>query len=600
MSGDRQFGAKPIIEIDGTPLRDDIADALLEEVVIDDHLHMPDMLTFRLRDEAHDVLDRAGIRIGSKVTVSATPVGDGEQEPLIVAEVTAIEGQFGTTGSVAVVRGYDLSHRLCRGRKTRTFLNAADADLANQLASDAGVEVGRVDTTPGIHDHISQWNQTDWEFLKARAQEIGYEVAVVLGKLEYRNPSGPASAPSAGDLGSGASDPLQLVLGANLMWFRPRVTAAEQVNEVVVRSWDRANKQPIMATANVATTSAEVGITPTQLIDAFGGSPRYLSPDRAIDSTGQAESAAKALMDQIAGAHYEADGEALGNPKLRAGASVSIGQVGTAFDGKVMITSTRHIYGAGGYRTAFTVSGRQERSLLGVVSMGRTKGAQSGGGAPVPGVVIGLVTDNSDPDDLGRVKVKFPWLSDDFETWWAPVTQLGAGSERGMFFLPEVNDEVLVAFNHGDIRQPVIIGQLYNGVDKPKDARDHIDGTSGGVKKRSITSKLGNSIEFHDDSSKKGIDVTTAGGGYKITLDETNTSILVSSDGTIEIQGAGDITIKSSSGSLTLEAAQALELKAATGVKIDGGTQAEVKAAAGLTLDGGAMVQVKGASVQLG
>ena len=69
--------------------------------------------------------------------------------------------------------------------------------------------------------------------------------------------------------------------------------------------------------------------------------------------------------------------------------------------------------------------------------------------------------------DLARVKLKFPWLSDDYESEWARVAQLGAGHHRGAVWLPEVNDEVLVAFEHGDTRRPFVVGELYNGVDSP-------------------------------------------------------------------------------------------------------------------------------------
>src|SRR3972149_536693 len=85
----------------------------------------------------------------------------------------------------------------------------------------------------------------------------------------------------------------------------------------------------------------------------------------------------------------------------------------------------------------------------------------------ISGVVPGIVTNNQDPDGLGRVKIKFPWLSDDNETDWVRIATLMAGGQRGGFFLPEVGDEVLVAFEHGDINHPYVIGALWNGVDKP-------------------------------------------------------------------------------------------------------------------------------------
>ncbi|MCM0593896.1 MAG: phage baseplate assembly protein V [Gloeotrichia echinulata DEX184] len=83
------------------------------------------------------------------------------------------------------------------------------------------------------------------------------------------------------------------------------------------------------------------------------------------------------------------------------------------------------------------------------------------------GVVIGIVTNNQDPEKFGRVKVKFPWLSDDDESYWARIATPMAGKQMGIYFLPEVNDEVLVIFEQGDVRFPYIIGSLWNGKDIP-------------------------------------------------------------------------------------------------------------------------------------
>src|SRR2546426_9457473 len=79
------------------------------------------------------------------------------------------------------------------------------------------------------------------------------------------------------------------------------------------------------------------------------------------------------------------------------------------------------------------------------------------------GVVAGIVTNNEDPDGLGRVKIRFPWLSEDNESWWARIAAPMAGKERGAYFLPEVDDEVLVAFEHGDVNFPYVLGALWNG-----------------------------------------------------------------------------------------------------------------------------------------
>jgi len=135
------------------------------------------------------------------------------------------------------------------------------------------------------------------------------------------------------------------------------------------------------------------------------------------------------------------------------------------------------------------------------------------------GAVIGLVSNVSDPDKLGRVKVRFPWLQDDSESPWARVVSFMAGPDRGAVFRPEVDDEVLVVFAHGDMRFPFVIGALWNGKDKMPSER-------GGDKDnaiRLIKSRSGHQILFDDTS-----------GSEKVTvLDKSGNSIEMSSSGVV-------------------------------------------------------------------
>src|SRR5580765_4934791 len=110
--------------------------------------------------------------------------------------------------------------------------------------------------------------------------------------------------------------------------------------------------------------------------------------------------------------------------------------------------------------------------------------------------VIGIVTDNKDPSKLGRVKLKIPILSDQDTTYWCPIIMLGAGKNRGWFFIPEKDDEVLVMFEHGDLDHPLVVGSLWNGKDKPAEKNP------GGVPKRMIKSRGGSTITFDDEGKK--------------------------------------------------------------------------------------------------
>ncbi len=196
------------------------------------------------------------------------------------------------------------------------------------------------------------------------------------------------------------------------------------------------------------------------------------------------------------------------------------------------------------------------------------------GSRPIYGVVVGIVTQNDDKDKLGRVKVKFPWLSDSDESDWARITQLGAGPNAGAVFIPEVSDEVLVAFEHGDISRPFVIGGLYNGKDKPNLGDGLFD--QGKVKRNGFVSRKGHKFVFFEDSGKSGIALITSDGKIKVSLNETNSEIHIECQGKVTIESQGDMKLSSKAG-MNLEASGSLEIKGDGGVKVNSNAVVEVK-----------------------
>lgn len=155
------------------------------------------------------------------------------------------------------------------------------------------------------------------------------------------------------------------------------------------------------------------------------------------------------------------------------------------------------------------------------------------------GVVIGLVTDLDDPEGLGRIRVEFPWLSDDNTSNWARVASALAGPSLGVFFQPEVGDEALVAFEMGDVRRPYILGYLWNGDNAPPSDDPAV---------RMIQTVSGHKLVFDDTSGSEQITVEDASGN-KITMN---------ADG-ITIESAKDVTIKGQN--VTIEATARLTAK---------------------------------------
>lgn len=192
--------------------------------------------------------------------------------------------------------------------------------------------------------------------------------------------------------------------------------------------------------------------------------------------------------------------------------------------------------------------------------------------ARISGVLVGIVTNNQDPDKQGRVKVRFPSISDKDESHWARIAAPMAGNERGMYFLPEVDDEVLVAFQHGDIQFPYIVGVLWNGKDAPPATND--DGKNN---IRLIKSRSGHVVKLNDEDGKETIEI--------IDKSEKNSIVIDTAKNTITITSDKDITLKAANGTITLDAKE-VKTKSSAASTIEAGSGMDVKASGTLNIKG--------------
>ncbi len=193
----------------------------------------------------------------------------------------------------------------------------------------------------------------------------------------------------------------------------------------------------------------------------------------------------------------------------------------------------------------------------------------------VTGVAVGVVIDNKDPQNIGRVKVKFPWLGNDNESEWAKVATPMGGKERGAYFLPEKDDEVLVGFEQGDLDHPFVIGALWSTEDKPP--ANNADGKNN---TRKIRSRSGHEIVFEDnkDGGQEKLTIHT-NAGHKLVLDDSTGGEKIE---LIDKSGQQKIQMDSNQNSITIESAMTLTIKA---------VQIEINASGILTLKG-SMVKI--------
>ena len=321
------------------------------------------------------------------------------EKPLVKGEITAISGDYDSTGNRIHMRGYDISHRLHRGRKTRTFVNVTDTDIVKRVASAAGIDIGAVDQTTTTYDFVSQANQSDWDFLKARAKAIGYVLYVDEGQLYFKKPTDSATAPGEGSLVA-ADIEYTLVYGKDLIEWRPRLNSAEQVSQVEVRGWDRENKRELVSQAAATTTAAKLSdTTPASVAQPFGDAT-FVHAYHPGQSSDELDAAAKVVANHIGSGFAEAEGLCRGNGDLRPGTAVNISGVADMFGGRFVISRAKHTFSRYSYQTEFQINGSHQRTLLGLVAHALPSVPTSNGKAGsdrIYGVVTAVVTGNDDP-----------------------------------------------------------------------------------------------------------------------------------------------------------------------------------------------------------
>ncbi|MEU9085160.1 VgrG-related protein [Streptomyces sp. NPDC048357] len=599
-SGGRSFAADPIVEAPGELPQ--IWAAQLVSCVVDENVGLPDTAVLTYRDPDHEFLRATGITIGSPLRVSVMTVKGQARERLFNGEVTALEIDRDRTGSFTVVRAYSKAHRLQRGRKVVAYRNMTAAAIVRKVAAGAGLAVGKVEAAPVTYKQLSQANVSDWDFLQFLAGESGAQVRVDdKGLLQFTRPVKASGAPAPST--SAVRNPMVLEYGRNLLALRAALSAADGASKVQVRGWDVTTKRPLVAEQpSVVSDTVVPGLSP-QLAARFGKSAVAVT-DTPYRTQAETTAVAKAAADEVSSGFGELEAVAEGNPLLRAGKAIALGNVGQAFSGRYTATAVQHVLEPhGGYRTTVWVSSSPDRSLAGLVT-----GANAPGRGPrIPGLAIGVVTDVREPNgsQRGAVRLKFPWLDDTYVSDWVRTVQWG-GKGGGGVVSPEVNDEVLVGFEQGLLDSPYVLGGLYNGVDQPS---PHdvplIDKTSGKVNRRSVVSRSGHRVELLDAAAPgpSGLRLVTGDERLEVRMDDRRdrieltvyagrgrplTSVLLDKNG---------ITLDARRGTVKVSGRQ-VDIDGTAGVSI-GGRSVKVNGTADVTVNGGLLATLKARLIRI-
>ncbi|PSN10823.1 type IV secretion protein Rhs, partial [filamentous cyanobacterium CCT1] len=541
--------------LDGSAAAADLQEDILQ-VSVEESLHRPSLFTLVLRNDyqpggqADQPWKHEGLfQIGQAVTIGFDPstteskaYGQGEKGTVLEGEITAIEACFSEkTQAPVIVRGLDLSHRLHRGYHNRSFQNMTDSDIVKKIAAEVGLTLGAIDESGIPHDYLFQANQTNMAFLRSRAARIGFELFIQDGKLHLRKPK--------------SDQKISLTWLKDLHSFRTRVSSAEQVQAVEVRAWDYSAKRSLIAKANteqlITATENGRGSETSSAFEGHPSQPQLIVVDQPVFQPKEADLLAQTLCDELGGQFICADAKGEGNADIRPGRVIELQDLGP-HSGQYYVTETRHLYQERVYTTEFSVRGLRGGDLLALLNPPTQL-------QPGQTFLVGIVTDNQDPDGMGRVKVKFPTLTEDHASNWARVVAIGAGNARGFDCLPEIDDEVLVGFEHGDIHRPYILGGVWNGQDPtPTPVESSVQ--DGQVCLRTFKTRVGHQLQFADGGGSSGAYLTTAS-GHKLHLSDGDGSVelTTASGSSVRISNDGNLTIKST-GALQIESNAAISL----------------------------------------
>jgi phage baseplate assembly protein gpV/phage protein D len=543
--------------------------------------------TLRFNDPGYALTATKTFELGAKVTIAAPTQGT-----LIAGTVTGVTlEQAANEQPQLVVVVDDDSYKLTRGTYVSTQLSTSYADLITTLATQAGLQA-RVGPTPASSLEYQLQAGSNLEFLNSIVDRIGSVWWFDDGALQVQ--------PAGTSTGT-----VQVALGEQLSEFSVRASGLRPT-KLTVRGWDAGRQANLLGESGAISASAPDGNFVSGYVSSTSalGDNEISVADRSPADQSEANDIAAALFEASVAAAVVARGSGTVNAALQPSVTVRVANAGPA-SGNYLVSEVEHVYSRSGFVTRFVAGPFQPAGL--VDTLGPRPPDPS---FDVPGLVIAVVTDVMDPDDTGRAKLRYVGIGGKIESPWARIVSFGAGKGRGFQFQPEVDDEVLVGFERGDTRRPVILGGLYSKTNSlPKSAV-----TDNQIDYRRITSRLGHVVEIADGSGPDQQHILLQlNGGHRLRVGADRFDIelaagkpltIKAGSAKFDISQAGDVTIEGKN--VTIKAELALKLQALQSATLEGTTQAavqgaqvQVKSETMTSVQSGGPVSVKGAIVQL-
>jgi Rhs element Vgr protein len=465
-------------------------------------------------------------------------------------------------GSFLILECRDEAVKMTSGKKSRYYTDKKDSDIMEELIGFYGLQKEISSTQPDLKE-VVQYDATDWDFLLCRAEANGQVVIVEDGKIT-------AAAPATGE-----EAVISVGFGTTILELDAEIDARRQSKGIKAKSWSAGDQEVVEAEGSEPSAVGGGNLSTNDLADVIGGDPHEIRHGGRLSQPElQAWADGRLLKERLAKVRGRAKFQ--GFSGVAPGKIIEITGIGERFEGKMYVAGVRHTVAAGNWETdvEFGINPNLFADTFNLRPM-----PAEGLLPAVSGLQTGIVTAlENDPDGEFRIKVRLPLISEAEEGIWARQATLDAGNERGTFFRPEIDDEVLVGFLGDDPRHPVVLGMLHSSAKPaPEEAKD--DNHRKGYVSRE-------KMQLIFDDEKKIILLETPGGN-KATLSEEDKGIV------LEDQNGNKITMDDNG--ITIESSKDLILKAAMDIKIEG-ANVDLSAQAALKAAGNGSAEISGAS----
>lgn len=500
---------------------------------------------------------------GKKIEIKAGYHSD--EETIYKGIVVKHSIKIKDNSSLLIVECKDEAVKMTIGRKSKYFYDVKDSDAFEDIIGTYGLQKD-VESTNFSHKELVQYNTSDWDFIVSRAQANGKLCFVENGKISIKKP----------DLASGSVE--TVAFGASMLDFDAEIDARNQFAKVSSYSWNASNQELLEIEAKDPSVSLNGNLSPSDLSGIVKLENLELRHGGHVTDTELQDWAdAKLLFQQLSKVRGRVKFQ--GIPAVKPNTIITLEGVGDRFNGKAYITGVFHEIANGNW-TVNAQFGLNPEWFSETYDVNTP--SASGIIPSIKGLHIGIVTQlQDDPDSEDRILVKIPIINNEEQGIWCRVAALDAGDNRGTFFRPEIEDEVIIGFINEDPNDAIVLGMLHSSA-KPAPLKAADDNHQKGIFTRSEMKVL-----FDDD--KKSIAIETPA-GKKITLDEDKGSII------IEDENSNVITIDNAG--IKMESAGDISIKATGDVKIEG-TNVNVKATAQFKAEGSAGAEMSSAAVAI-